>query len=698
MKVECIVDNYKSNHKPQQSELGHASFIKSRLINNKVKKQEIDLNDLSLKLSNGFAVIPAVLNNGATNNCFVSQQVFMIDIDNKDDILTIDNALFLCRNYKPFLIYSTFSHTKQIPKYRIAFVLDKKINSKDERDYIQQFFINLFENFADNSCKDCSRIFYGGKEILYKNFENIISSDTILKDYNKEKRTKKINSIEDISLIDYILDEFPECNIKNSGKTITINPCPLCGHNDDFQFYEETNSFCAYGEHDYIGEKRKAGNIVDFVAYSKNVKKNVAKNLLKNKYGLVNNFDKNSFKHNEFGNMLIDKYHIVKNDNCLYFYKKNSYVLELKDNGMLERLMIEEFEEITTHQRKEVYSYIEKMAPQKEVAPYKYILFNNGILDIETLELSAHTPELLIRNKIPHNYKKSIKYNPFVEKCICDYMNGDEESKNILYELIGYCLYNNNPYSTIFFIYGDGSSGKTTFLNTLACIVGDENCSYTIFSELLERFGTTNLIGKLINIGDDCKNGFIQDVSILKQITGKSTFEVEFKGKNKFKYRSPIKLIFSFNNLPKIGENGNQITRRLILIPFKNNFKYNPDNKVDEILTQEKTIEYLIYKGVNALHQLLKRNSFTNTKLLQFEKEKYLNTLNPVYLFYKEHRNLFDNPDIVCEETYKKYVEWCLGNGLEILANNIFGMKIQPYAKSIQRTPDKKRYYKSITR
>lgn len=56
--------------------------------------------------------------------------------------------------------------------------------------------------------------------------------------------------------------------------------------------------------------------------------------------------------------MLIDKYHIVKNDNCLYLYYNNAYVLELKDNGLLEKLMIEEFEETTAHQRKEVYSYI----------------------------------------------------------------------------------------------------------------------------------------------------------------------------------------------------------------------------------------------------------------------------------------------------------------------------------------------------
>lgn len=693
MKIQCIVDNYKSNHKPQNNERGHASHIKNKLNNNLIQPQDISLEELATKLSNGFAIIPSVLNGGANDKCFVSQQIFLIDIDNKNEILTKENALTLCKNIKPFLIYATFSHSNERPRYRIVFALDKKITSKNERDYIQQYFLNMFDNYADGSCKDCSRVFYGGKKVLYKNYNNIVSADAILEHYKKVEQKNKINNIDDISLLDYILEEFPYCEVQRCGKTTIINPCPLCGHNNDFHIYED-NSFCAFSENDKVNGKQIGGKIVDFVCRSKNVKKSVAKNILKNKYNINDKYDKKNFKHNEFGNMLIEKYYIVKNDNCLYIYLKNSYVLEIKDNGLLEKLMIEEFEEITTHQRKEVYSYIEKMANDKEIAPNKYILFENGILDIETLELIEPTPDLLIRNKIPHNYKKYDKENELIEKFILDFMNGDEKSKPILYELIGYSLYNNNPFSTIFFIYGDGSSGKTTFLNTLAYIVGDENCSYSILSSLLERFGTTNLIGKLINIGDDCKKGYLDDISILKQITGKSTFEVEFKGKNKFKYRSPIKLIFSFNKLPIIGESGNQITRRLILIPFKNRFKYNPNNRVDEILLQEDTIQYLIYKSILALNELLKRNAFTSSKLLDTEKRNYLNNQNPIELFYKENPLLFDNPKIICEETYNAYIKWCNDNNYGIESNNIFGKKIKPYATSKQGPIG--RYYKTV--
>ena len=138
----------------------------------------------------------------------------------------------------------------------------------------------------------------------------------------------------------------------------------------------EDNTFCAFGEEDYINGKQIGGNIIDFICHSKRVRKSVARNLLNNNYNIINESSK-KFKHNDFGSLLIDKYHIVKNDNCLYIFYNNCYQLERKDDSILEQIMIEEYDEITLHQRKEVYSYIERIAPHKDLAPSKYIAFKN---------------------------------------------------------------------------------------------------------------------------------------------------------------------------------------------------------------------------------------------------------------------------------------------------------------------------------
>ena len=689
MKVRSIIDTYQSHHKPSTNDLGHVSKIKNRLKKGELKEQFLTIEDLSNKLINGYAIIPAILQGGASDNNFVSQQVFMIDIDNKEKVLTIEDALKLCKNINPAFIYATFNYKSNLPKYRIVFVLDREITSKNDRDFIQKYLINLFNDFADSSCVDCSRVFYGGKKLLYNSFNSIVNSDVILKNY-RQTSNKDFNSISDISLLDYILEQYPNSKIKRSGKTITINPCPLCGHNDDFMIYED-NTFCAFGEEDYINGKQIGGNIIDFICHSKRVRKSVARNLLNNNYNIINESSK-KFKHNDFGSLLIDKYHIVKNDNCLYIFYNNCYQLERKDDSILEQIMIEEYDEITLHQRKEVYSYIERIAPHKDLAPSKYIAFKNCILNIETMEKMPYTADLLIRNIIPHNYVEYKEDNKEIEKIMLDFINGDVESKPILYEIIGYCLYNDNPFNSLFFIYGNGASGKTTYLNTLIQIVGKENCSYSIISDLGNKFGTSVLIGKLVNIGDDCKKAFIDDLATIKQITGDSTIEIEFKGKNKFNYKTYIKLIFSFNTLPKIGESGNQINRRIILIPFFNKFKVDPNNKVKRLLEDESTIEYLIYKGIIALNELLKRDSFTKSKLLEVEKKKYLDFLNPIDEFIQEDTTSFNNPNIYCEDTYFNYAKWCNEKGYEVESYNSFGRKIRGIYKPKQ-LPNGKRYY-----
>lgn len=689
MKIQSIIDTYQSHHKPNIDDLGHVSQIKLRLKSGKIKEQVITIEELAKKLVSGYAVIPAILQGGASNDNFISQQVFMVDIDNKNNVLTKDDALQLCGKIKPSFIYATFSSTNELPKYRIVFVLDIAITSKEQRDYIQKYLINLFDNYADKSCIDCSRVFYGGTKLLYNNYENIVHSDEILKDYNIASK-KIINDIKDISILDYIMEMYPNSKVKKSGKTTIINPCPLCGHNDDFMIYND-NTFCAYGEEDFINEKRIGGTIVDFVSHINKVKRNIAIKMLEDKYNIESE-NSTKFKHNVFANTLIEKYHIVKCENCLYIYYDNYYHLERKDDSILEKLMINEFEEITLHQRKEVYSYIERIAPQKELAPCKYIPFKNCILNIETMEKIAYTPDLLIRYIIPHNFVEFKENNKMVEKIMLDFVNGDKESKPILYEMIGYCLYNDNPFSSLFFLYGNGASGKTTYLNTLINIVGKDNCSYSMISELGERFGTSVLIGKVVNIGDDCKKALIDDLGTIKQITGNSTIEIEFKGQPKFNYKTYIKLLFSFNKLPKIGESGNQINRRIILIPFFNKFKIDPKNKVKNILESEEVAEYLIYKGVLALKNLLRKESFTSSKLLESEKIKYLNYLDPIEQFIKENPTSFNSPNVLCEDTYLNYLNWCNDNCYDAESNNKFGRKVREYYKPKQ-LKNGRRYY-----
>lgn len=108
-----------------------------------------------------------------TNKDWHSQQVFAIDIDNN-----IEPELFLsqCRdyNFEPNIIYSSFSDTPEFRKWRALWVLDEPITNYDRAEFLRKYLIKLFN--SDESCKDASRMFYPGKEILFLNQEIMVSN------------------------------------------------------------------------------------------------------------------------------------------------------------------------------------------------------------------------------------------------------------------------------------------------------------------------------------------------------------------------------------------------------------------------------------------------------------------------------------------------------------------------------------------
>lgn len=110
------------------------------------------------------------------DNSHVSQQVFAVDID---DHLTIEAAkqMTLSKGFAPSFIYTSFSHTPEHHKFRVVYILDKPVDTATAREVIQKF-MSLFtidgKSAADQRCKDVSRLYHGGKNIVYKNYDSVI--------------------------------------------------------------------------------------------------------------------------------------------------------------------------------------------------------------------------------------------------------------------------------------------------------------------------------------------------------------------------------------------------------------------------------------------------------------------------------------------------------------------------------------------
>lgn len=242
-------------------------------------------------MAHGQTCTPAVLQGGAKAENWVRQQLFCIDIDNKTaPFLTVKAALERCHTWgiPPFLIYATFSHTEETPKYRICFLCDIEITDGAQRDKIQNGFLFLFPE-CDISCKNRDRLFFGGKENLYTNFTatfaplNVEFLNHAAEVEQAEKKPKQNRrKLDDLhakaaafDLLSYV-EQDTGCSSRRVGRLAAIDPCPICGHKHDFFIYPDTNTFSCFGANGMVNGKHAGGTIIDYLMHTRNLDEKTA--------------------------------------------------------------------------------------------------------------------------------------------------------------------------------------------------------------------------------------------------------------------------------------------------------------------------------------------------------------------------------------------------------------------------------------
>lgn len=183
-KIKCMLDNTEYKSKPSAKYIG--------LIQNSLKETELTIEELANYLVKGCTFRPAVLANGRGDKHWMQQQLIGLDFD---EGTTIQEELNRCKelNILPVFGYTSFSHTEELHKFRLVFCFDEVVIDKSIMSNIFNKFKELFIN-ADTNTFTLSRLFFGGKNLIYKEYDNIVKISTLkieetvggLIDYNKK--------------------------------------------------------------------------------------------------------------------------------------------------------------------------------------------------------------------------------------------------------------------------------------------------------------------------------------------------------------------------------------------------------------------------------------------------------------------------------------------------------------------------------
>lgn len=113
-------------------------------------------------------------------------------------------------------------------------------------------------------------------------------------------------------------------------------------------------------------------------------------------------------------------------------------------------------------------------------------------------------------------------------------------------------------------LHGDGNNSKSSLINMINTIVGEDACINIVSNPTDTRFFTSKLFGRRLASFPDSNTRAFVTTGIFKALTGDDTMEVEFKNQNSFSAKNIIKFIFSSNRLPDITSQVADI-RRIIL-------------------------------------------------------------------------------------------------------------------------------------
>ena len=375
------------------------------------------------------------------------------------------------------------------------------------------------------------------------------------------------------------------------------------------------------------------------------------------------------FKHDEFGDDLIDTFHIVTVNNQMYIYEDGYYQ---QDEKIIERRMLDLFSGIKQAQRAEVLSYIriKTHTPSAELKINPYVInLQNTRLDIRTGERLPFGFENIEFDRIPVKYDPDAKceaLDQMLQKVFCD----DTEVLNLFEEMIGACLIKHNRYQKAFMLYGSGSNGKSTVLDIVKKFLGSANYSSIPLEQVTARFNTAELENKLANIGDDIDNVAIRDTGTLKKLFSGNSIQVERKGERPFTIEPYATHIYSANTIPRSFDKSDGFYRRWIFIPFNARFSAEDpdyDPMIEDKVTTDEAMSHLLNIGLRGAQRLLKNGRFTEPESVKKALEQY-KTDNSTVLSWIDDVGIDERVALASsrKKLYSDFTDWCKQSGVKV--------------------------------
>lgn len=317
----------------------------------------------------------------------------------------------------------------------------------------------------------------------------------------------------------------------------------------------------------------------------------------------------------------------------------------------------------------------------------------NGVLDLNTGKLGPHRPEGHHRNQLTTTYDATSqcpRWLQFLDEVFS--VDPDRQEKiDFLQEWFGYLLVPSTAYQKMLWLFGPGANGKSALLEVMQDMLGEENSSSMMLSEMSNEFYRYELYGKLANFAGEHPAGARLNDGFIKSTVAGDSITANRKGRSPIQFRPTVRIVAAMNELPMLKDISHGFFRRLIVLTLNRTFtKKEQNHNLSAELRSERA--GVLAWAVQGLHRLQQQKAFTTVPSSDALCQQYQFTSDPVAMFVRDCIVVHPKAKTLKKEVYEDYRNYCIANGHQPVDSATFGKSMK--AKGIEsRDSNGKAYY-----
>jgi len=323
------------------------------------------------------------------------------------------------------------------------------------------------------------------------------------------------------------------------------------------------------------------------------------------------------------------------------------------------------------------------------------IACKNGTLHLPTGELRPAEKSDMMTRLVPYNYDpdaNSEHWAPFLDTIT----GGDAELKRFLWRAVGYSLTGHVREHCLFFLYGSGRNGKSTFVETISRILGQYSMTADSATLMVKdvksqiRSDLARLKEARLVAMEETQKGARVDEGVVKWLTGGTSVVARPLYAAEIEFEPQWKFWVCGNHKPNIQGVDDGIWRRWRLIPFTQQIA---EDAVDKRLQEKLMAEApgILAWAVEGAKQWYRHGLAEPEKIIDAVNE-YRDEMDVIGHFLRSETVIDNGGFLTANEIYERFKVWAKRTGSYPLSQKTLGIELKQRGLEHKKTNTGMRY------